>query len=68
VVVADGEHLWELAAREVARVRGMARGAVADDDIGPYWLAVCDANRARLRSGDVNLVYVGETVVLPPFA
>jgi hypothetical protein len=65
VVVAPGEHLWELAAREVARVQGVPRDAVRDADVAPYWRAVCDVNRGRLQSGDVGLVYAGETVVLP---
>ena len=37
-----------------------------DDEIGSYWITVCDANRSSLRSGDVNVVYPGEVVVLPP--
>ncbi|MFI5045850.1 MAG: hypothetical protein ACHQIG_02205 [Acidimicrobiia bacterium] len=66
VVVAPGEHLWELAAREVARSQGVVRDAVADVDVAPYWVTVCDLNRDRLASGDVNVVEVGETVLLPP--
>ena len=31
-----------------------------------YWSVVCDANRATVRSGDVNLIYPGELWCLPP--
>jgi hypothetical protein len=66
VAVEPGDNLWELAAREVARVQGVARGSVRDVDVARYWVAVCDVNRDRLRSRDVNLVYPGELVELPP--
>ena len=33
-----------------------------------YWVAVCDANRARVRSGNLNLIYPGELIVLPALA
>ena len=66
VVVSPGDDLWELAARELARASGRARGAVADVEIAPYWVSVCEANRDRLASGDVDLVFPGEVVELPP--
>jgi nucleoid-associated protein YgaU len=55
-VVVAGESLWSI-----------ARDQVGSDDAAllPYWRALCDANRATLRSGDVNVIYPGETVVLP---
>ena len=55
-VVATGESLWS-----IARDRVGADPATLDR----YWRALCDANRAVLRSGDVNLIHPGETVVLP---
>ncbi len=66
VVIAPGDNLWELAARQVAAGAARARAEVTDDQIAPYWVRVCDANRAHLLSGDPNLVYPGERVVLPP--
>ena len=54
-VVVAGESLWSI-----------ARDRVGDGDaLLPYWRALCDANRASLRSGDANVIYPGETVVLP---
>jgi hypothetical protein len=66
VVVEPGDNLWELAAQHLARTGALARGDVADADIARYWVQVCDANRARLASGDPNLVHPGERVLLPP--
>ena len=65
VVVVAGDNLWELAARHLAVTSGRARTDVSDVEVAPYWARVCEANRARLSSGDVNLVFPGERVVLP---
>jgi len=67
VVVGLGEHLWELATREVARATAASRDEVDVADVTAYWVRVCDANRDRLASGDVNVVHIGETVLLPPY-
>jgi len=64
--VARGEHLWSIAARQVATATGNPRAAVAPADIARYWRRVVEVNRPRLRSGDPNLVYPGEVVELPP--
>jgi hypothetical protein len=66
VVVAPGDNLWSLSADALARATGRAHAALADDEIARYWIAVCNANRATLRSGDVNLIHPGEVVLLPP--
>jgi hypothetical protein len=66
VVVTPGDDLWSLSADALGRATGRASDTLRDDEIGRYWIAVCDANRSSLRSGDVNVVYPGEVVVLPP--
>lgn len=66
VVVAAGDNLWSMSAEALARATNRARGALGEDEIARYWITVCDANRPTLRSGDVNLIYPGEIVVLPP--
>lgn len=68
VVVRPGDNLWGLAAEALAAATGRPRATLGDAEIAPYWRTVCDANRASLRSGDVNLIYPGERVVLPPVA
>ena len=65
VVVAPGDNLWDLSAAALARATGRERVDLGDDEIATYWSVVCDANRATVRSGDVNLIYPGEVIVLP---
>ncbi|MBM3660320.1 MAG: hypothetical protein FJW95_12580 [Actinobacteria bacterium] len=58
-----GEHLWSIA-EAVVHARG-------DDDpaaVERYWRMLCDANRERVASGDVDVLAVGEDVDLPPVA
>ncbi|HEY3187137.1 MAG TPA: hypothetical protein VGJ70_06665 [Solirubrobacteraceae bacterium] len=66
VAVAPGDSLWELAARQIGESTGRSRADVADPEIAPYWATVCDRNRTTLASGDPNLVFPGDLVVLPP--
>src|SRR5439155_17854754 len=65
VVVAAGDNLWELAARGIATATGRDRSAVTEDEIAPYWVALCERNRATLASGDPDVIFPGEIVVLP---
>ncbi len=66
VVVMPGDNLWELSARRYAAAAGRPRGDVGDAEVAPYWSVVCERNRATLASGDPDLIYPGERVVLPP--
>ena len=50
----------------MARATGRVRHEVPDAEVGPYWVAVCDANVAHLASGDADVVHAGEVVLLPP--
>lgn len=63
VVVAAGDHLWKLAAEHLAERLGHP---ATDAEIAPYWVEVVEANRHRLRSGDPDLIFPGEEIVLPP--
>ena len=64
--VVAGDNFWEIAARHLAASTGRDRAALTNGDIVQYWVKVCDANRDRIRSGDVSLIYAGEVVELPP--
>lgn len=64
-VVEPGDHLWSIAARTVAEHRGVPVRDLAPRQIAPYWVRVVAANRDRLPSDDVDLVYPGDVVVLP---
>lgn len=65
VRVEPGDHLWGIARTEVARRRGVRPQGVAGDDVAAYWRRVVEANVARLRSGDADLLFPGEDVILP---
>jgi hypothetical protein len=64
--VATGDNLWDIAALHLATATGRAVTALDEDEVAAYWRRVCDANRERLRSGDVNLIFTGEVIELPP--
>lgn len=62
VVVEPGDHFWKISAVHLAN---MLDREVANREISPYWRDTVDANLDRLRSGDPDLIFPGEQVVLP---
>ena len=62
VVVEKGDHLWSISAEHLEQ--RLARSP-RDTEVAPYWHQVIEVNRHRLRSGDPDLIYPGETVLLP---
>ncbi len=63
-VVVPGDNLWIISERHLEQVTG--RGELSDQEVANYWVAVIEANRNRVRSGDPDLIYPGEVIVLPP--
>jgi nucleoid-associated protein YgaU len=63
-VVVPGDNLWIIAERHLEQVTG--RSDLSDREVAEYWVAVIEANRDRVRSGDPDLIYPGEVMVLPP--
>ena len=61
-LLTEGDHLWALAERRVSAVLGRP---AADHEIAPYWRDVISSN-PELRSGDPDIIYPGEVIVLPP--
>ena len=62
VVVQPGDNMWRLAQRRLAEA-----GEPTDDRrVAPYWVRVVEANRHRIRSGNPDLIFPGEVLVLPP--
>ncbi|HET7846780.1 MAG TPA: hypothetical protein VFL72_04750 [Acidimicrobiia bacterium] len=61
-VVEKGDHLWSISAAHLA---DRLTHAPSSAEITPYWREVIEVNRDRLRSGDPDLIFPGETVVLP---
>lgn len=60
--VQRGEHLWAIAAAQLRQVR---KQEPTGEEVAAYWRAVVAANADRLPSGDPDLVYPGDPVVLP---
>lgn len=61
VVVVSGDHLWKISERHID---SNAPGR----KVAPYWVEVIDVNTPNLRSGDPDLIYPGEVIVLPPLS
>lgn len=61
--VVAGDNLWT-----IARDRLASTSEVRPDvrRVARYWRRLVEDNRARLRSGDPDLIHPGETVRLPP--
>jgi LysM repeat protein len=64
--VVAGDNLWRIAAATLAAASGQQPEKVAAAEIVPYWQRLIAANQGRLRSGDPDLIYPGEVVILPP--
>ena len=62
VVVIEGDNLWSIS--EGHLVVEFDR-AVDDGEVSPYWRRVIATNSGDLRSGNPDLIYPGEVVVLP---
>lgn len=62
VTVAIGDHFWNLAQAHLARVLGYDP---TDAQIAPYWARVVETNRDRILSGDPDVIFPGEEIVLP---
>jgi nucleoid-associated protein YgaU len=63
--VERGENLWEISRRHLASATGRDEAEVGTREVAVYWLRVVAANRARLRTGNPDLIYRGEFVRLP---
>lgn len=65
VTVVSGDNLWAMTARHLAAARGVDRRTLTDAEIAEVWRVVVRENRSRLRSGDPDLIFPGESVLLP---
>jgi uncharacterized membrane protein YgcG len=64
--VARGDNLWAIARDHLSRLRSGGSGAPTNHEVAEYWHKLIEANRDRLRSGDPDLIYPGEEIILPP--
>jgi len=54
--------MWRLAEQ---RLRDVQRRSVSDTEVALYWLRVIAANLPTIQSGDPDLIYPGEVLVMP---
>lgn len=62
--VVRGDHLWSISENHLQAVTGSSD--LGEREIAPYWVRVIAANRDSIRSGNPDLIYPGELVILPP--
>ncbi len=62
IEIKTGDNFWKLAEERLATMLGRNP---TDSEVAPYWVEVVEANRKSIRSGDPDLIYPGEKVVLP---
>jgi hypothetical protein len=63
IIISPGDNMWTLAESRLHEVIGRPP---TDAETGPYWRRVVQANRDRIRSGDPDLIFPGEVLILPP--
>jgi hypothetical protein len=61
---APGDSLWTLARDHLAAVGNGGEPSIRQ--VTEYWERVKEANRHRLRSGDADVIEIGEPIILPP--
>jgi len=64
--VVAGDSLWSIARDHLAEASGGGADEPTTSEVADYWLRVVEANARNLRSGDPDLIYPGEMIVLPP--
>jgi hypothetical protein len=62
VVVQPGDHMWSLAEQRLSHFLGRE---ASDTEVAPYWLRFVAMNLTRINSGDPDLIFPGETLLLP---
>ncbi|HSK37287.1 MAG TPA: LysM peptidoglycan-binding domain-containing protein, partial [Actinomycetota bacterium] len=64
--IKPGDNLWSIARAHLAKARSGGSGEPTNREVAEYWMRVVEANRDRLESGDPDLIYPREKIVLPP--
>jgi hypothetical protein len=62
VEVQPGDNMWRLAESHLALTLGRPPSS---SEVAPYWRRVVEANRGLIRSGNPDLIFPGEVLVLP---
>lgn len=61
--IVPGDNLWTIAQRAVSQALGQPPTI---HQTAPYWVDLIEVNHEAIRSGDPNLIFPGETILLPP--
>jgi hypothetical protein len=64
--VVQGDNLWTISRDHIAAVTNRRSSDLSDHEIATYWLRVIAVNRSALRSGNPDLIFPGELIMLPP--
>jgi hypothetical protein len=64
--VKPGQSLWTIARDQLASASGGGSGEPTNREVARYWLRVVAANKHHLWSGDPNLIFPKEKIILPP--
>jgi hypothetical protein len=64
--VAEGQTLWTIARDHLAKASGGGSGEPTNQQVTEYWAKVVEANQGRLESGDPDVIFPGEEIILPP--
>jgi uncharacterized membrane protein YgcG len=64
--VERGDNLWTIARDHLRGARSGGSGEPTNREVAEYWAKVVEANRDRLSSGDPDLIFPREKIVLPP--
>ncbi len=62
VTVVEGDNLWSLSETELHSQLGRPPTTT---EVTDYWQSVIEANEGTLQSGNPDLIYPGETIVMP---
>jgi hypothetical protein len=64
--VVHGDNLWTISRDHLAAVTNRRSIDLPDHEIARYWLRVIAINRGSLQSGDPDVIFPGELIMLPP--
>ena len=65
--MAEGQTLWTIARDHLAKASGGGSGEPTSQEVTMEHRAkVVEANQGRLESGDPDLIFPGEEIILPP--
>ena len=66
--VVQGDNLWTISRDHLAAVTNQRSSDLSDHEIAAYWLRVIAVNRSSLRSGNPDVIFPDELIMLPPLS